>query len=81
MEGQFEFIVQVPEGCRVVGTRAAGNMVVVVCEPMPENVDSSEQRRSIGYAYGVTPEGIKRTETCRSKQKTTTRRSTTGGRR
>lgn len=73
----FEIKVQIPAGSQLIGARTEGNVVVVVCEFIPEVIEP-EKRREVGYRTYTA--GIdKKEESCSTEETNITPNSTTGG--
>lgn len=74
----MEIEIKIPDGCRLIGVKTDGNIVVVVCDSIIEKPKRRKSLKPIGFASYGKPSPNKKKK-CSTETTNMTKKSTTGG--
>ena len=74
----MEIEIKIPDGCRLIGVKTDGNIVVVVCDSIEEKPKRRKSLKPIGFASYGKPSSNKKKK-CSTETTNMTKKSTTGG--
>ena len=74
----MEIEIKIPDGCRLIGVKTDGNIVVVVCDSIEEKPKRRKSLKPIGFASYGKPSPNKKKK-CNTETTNITKRNTTGG--
>jgi hypothetical protein len=74
----MEIEIKIPDGCRLIGVKTDGNIVVVVCDSIEEKPKRRKSLKPIGFASYGKP-SLNKKEKCSTETTNMTKKSMTGG--
>lgn len=74
----MEIEIKIPDGCRLIGVRTDGNIVVCVCDSIIEKPKRRKSLKPIGFASYGKP-SLNKKKKCSTETTNMTKKSTTGG--
>lgn len=74
----MEIEIKIPDGCRLIGVKTDGNIVVVVCDSIEEKPKRRKSLKPIGFASYGKP-SLNKKKKCSTETTNMTKKSTTGG--
>jgi hypothetical protein len=74
----MEIEIKIPDGCRLIGVKTDGNIVVVVCDSIEEKPKRRKSLKPIGFASYGKP-SLNKKKKCSTETTNMTKKSMTGG--